>query len=272
MSVTAKISKKPDSSKNFKLGVVVSAIVLVLILGALGIIAVLNMNKSDTPKATSTATTITTTVTTTSSSVTTSPIINATTSAVINQTSTPVVSSTPAVSKTPEVTESLTFTTIPTSTSTNPQSSSNKEYDINFTLPGNWTVSSSPTSGDCKLTQQYLKSPCTGNVATETLHINSADMNTKNQNYGITIIGGTSGIGDPSCADSNSTPTSFYAFIKGTRYDFPTCVSSSGEEFTGRVSLQIPGSSSKWNTVFLSFDAKDRPMVDQILDILVSIH
>ena len=255
------------SNDKFKYVVIALSIIILFILIVLGIITLLkSSNNSDNSNNSKTQSNIPNTSATSSPVVITSSLGNTTrpmsspsttlTSPVINPSVSPmqpVTTSGPELSQTPVSTQSI---------------EKDSEYGLSYSYPSNWTSSVSSITKDCQTSSSFLKTFCTGTFNSNLLNLASPDKDTNTKNYYLSFEGPTSNSSTSTC---NGNLTSYYAYIKGTRYDIPTCVNAQGEQ-SGAVDLRIPSFSSKWNSVLLKYNMKDRAMMDQFLDILVSIQ
>lgn len=240
--------KDNDIYNDDKNGGKVLAIVLIILLiiaGGIGAFVFFTTKSSDS-KSNSTAT-ATTTVSTVSNSATTT-VTNKTSTNSNTGTVTPTVTTT-TVTTTPSITETP---------SLSPKSGSNSEFDIRFTYPGDWSSATVATTKDCTISKSFLRGTCSGTFDSQTLFITSSD------NYNLTIEGAISDTPTPTCDRTSN----FFVYVKGTKYEFPVCT---GSTYMGTLNMTIPGAKSKWTTMTVKFTAKDRAMMEKVLDILASI-
>jgi hypothetical protein len=255
--------KTINDTRNKKYAYAIGALLVVLILSAIGFLFLSNAKSSNTQ---SSSNNLTNTVAATKSNTSTSTPISTT---VVQTTTTSTTETlTPTTTSITGTTTVTTPTTTPSSNSSSvsgPTTFKSTEFAFNITIPEKWILKSqSMTNRSCDLSKDFLRNTCTGTINSEMLTMSQTDDGVSF----ITIEGATTGIGFQCSSEEKSTI--FFVYVKGEKYEFDTCSNFNGQ-FSGQANLKVAGSSSKWNTVVVNWKAKDRATVDSILDILATI-
>lgn len=185
--------------------------------------------------ATKTSTTTPAAVSTTSTTISIIP----TSTVSITQTTAPTVTTIPAVTTTTVATPAE-----GTNVVEGPATIKSSDYAINMTVAKGWKGQEEASSTSAK-----------------TLKVFSTD----NSKYQVVFRDGA-----PTTLACTGSTSTFFVYIKNVKYDIPACTVGSGE-YTANFSGNFGGSGTKASSINVDITAKNRQMMEDILDMISSI-